>query len=68
MILILNTFQENLHLPGMAILLTSFLLSIILELFHIFIPNRAFELRDLFGNIIGVIVVVIVYKIKKKYE
>ena len=45
-----------------------FLLSIILELFHIFIPNRAFELRDLFGNIIGVIVVVIVYKIKKKYE
>jgi len=45
-----------------------FLLSIILELFHIFILNREFELGDLFGNIIGVIVVVIVYKIKKKYE
>ena len=45
-----------------------FLLSIILEFFHMFIPNRSFELRDLFGNIIGVTVVVVVYKIKKKYE
>ena len=45
-----------------------FLLSIILELFHIIIPNRGFQFSDLFGNIMGVIVVVIVYKIKKKYE
>ena len=30
MILILNTFQEKLHVPGLAILLTSFLLSILL--------------------------------------
>ena len=45
-----------------------FLLSIILELFHIIIPNRGFQFSDLFGNIIGVIVVVIIYKIKKKYE
>ena len=45
-----------------------FTVSTILEFFHILIPNRSFELRDLFGNIVGVIVVVIVYKIKKKYE
>ena len=45
-----------------------FLLSIILEFFHMFIPNRSFELRDLFGNIIGVTIVVVIYKIKKKYE
>ena len=45
-----------------------FLLSIILEFFHLFIPNRGFELRDLFGNITGVIIVIIVYKIIKKYE
>jgi len=45
-----------------------FLLSIILEFFHIFIPNRGFEMRDLFGNIMGVLVVFVVYKIKKKYE
>ena len=45
-----------------------FILSILLEFFHILIPNRSFELSDLFGNIIGVIAVVIIYKIKKKYE
>jgi len=45
-----------------------FALSVLLEFFHVYVPNRSFELRDLFGNIFGVIIVVIVYKIKKKYE
>ena len=45
-----------------------FTLSILLEFFHILIPNRAFELGDLFGNVIGVVVVVIVNKIIKKNE
>ena len=40
-----------------------FLLSIILELFHFIIPNREFEMSDLFGNIIGVILVVFIYKV-----
>ena len=44
-----------------------FLLSIILELFHIIIPVRAFEVRDLFGNIIGVILVVFIYKVVIRY-
>jgi VanZ family protein len=44
-----------------------FLLSIFLEFFHIMIPNREFEWRDLFGNILGVVVVIIIYKIKDKY-
>ena len=44
-----------------------FLLSIVLELAHIFIPVRAFEWEDLFGNIAGVIFVIIIYKIKNKY-
>ena len=43
------------------------LLSIILEFLHIIIHNREFEFGDFFGNIVGVIVVVIIYKIKKKY-
>jgi len=43
-----------------------FLLSIILEFFHLLIPNRSFEFIDLFGNIMGVIVVFIIYKIKLK--
>ena len=40
-----------------------FLLSIFLELFHIIIPNRGFEISDLFGNIVGVILVILIYKI-----
>ena len=44
-----------------------FSLSIILELFHLIIPNRGFEWSDLFGNILGVIFAIIIYKIKNKY-
>jgi len=44
-----------------------FLLSIVLELAHIVIPVRAFEWKDLFGNIVGVIFVIIIYKFKSKY-
>ena len=31
-------------------------ISIILELLHLFIPNRSFQFSDLFGNIVGVLV------------
>ena len=44
-----------------------FSLSIILELLHIIIPIRTFEYEDLIGNILGVILVIIAYKIKDKY-
>ena len=44
-----------------------FLLSIILELFHIIIPNRGFEMSDLLGNILGVILVILIYKIVIRY-
>ena len=44
-----------------------FLLSIFLELFHIIIPNRGFEMSDLFGNIGGVIFVILIYKIVIRY-
>ena len=44
-----------------------FSLSIILELLHIIIPIRTFEYEDLIGNILGVILVIIAYKIKVKY-
>ena len=36
------------------------LLSILLEILHLIIPNRSFELSDLFGNLIGVTIVIIV--------
>ena len=41
------------------------LLSAILELSHLLIPQRSFELADLFGNILGVVVTIIIYKIWK---
>ena len=44
-----------------------FLLSIFLELFHIIIPNRGFEMSDLLGNILGVILVILIYKIVIRY-
>ena len=40
-------------------------LSIILEIFHRFIPNRAFEYFDLLANIAGVLVVFFIRKIFK---
>ena len=40
-----------------------FFLSITLELFHLIIPNRSFQLEDLSGNIFGVIVAYFVIKI-----
>ena len=40
-----------------------FFLSIILELLHFIIPNRSFQLGDLIGNILGVIVAYSVIKI-----
>ena len=33
-----------------------FFISIILELFHLLIPNRSFQFSDLFGNILGVLI------------
>ena len=43
-----------------------FLLSIVLELFHLIIPNRGFEWSDLFGNILGLIFVIVIYKVKNR--
>jgi hypothetical protein len=40
-----------------------FFLSIILESLHFVVPNRSFQIEDLFGNILGVIVAYSVVKI-----
>ena len=39
------------------------LLSILLELLHIIIPNRGFEVADLLGNIMGVLLSLILFKL-----
>ena len=50
------------------ILLYLILLSIILETLHIFIPLRSFEFPDLFGNLLGVLIVLMISYLYKKYE
>ena len=44
------------------------LLSMILEILHIFIPERSFEFSDLFGNLLGVSIVLTINFFYKKYE
>ena len=43
------------------------LLSIILEIFHIIIPERSFQWSDLFGNLTGVIIVIFIRNLINKY-
>ena len=44
------------------------LFSIVLEILHIFIPERGFELADLLGNLLGVSIVLIINFFYRKYE
>jgi hypothetical protein len=44
------------------------LLSIILEILHIFVPVRSFEFSDLFGNLLGVTIVLTINFFYRKYE
>ena len=43
------------------------LISVLLEVFHIVIPERSFQWSDLFGNLLGVIVVIFVKNLINKY-
>ena len=43
-------------------------ISVVLELFQHFVPERSFEYSDLFGNLIGVIIIIIFFNLLKKYE
>ena len=43
-------------------------LSTFLEIMHYLIPKRSFEFSDLFGNLIGVVIVIIISFFIKKYE
>ncbi len=44
-----------------------FCVSILFELLHIIIPNRAFELNDLLANSFGVIFAFFIFKLMKKF-
>jgi VanZ family protein len=62
----LFTYKNSNKLNFLRIYLV--LLSIIMEILHIFIPERGFELSDLFGNLLGVLIVLTIYFFNRKYE
>ena len=48
-----------------------FFISIFLELLHLVIPERGFEIKDLGGNIVGVVIslmIFLIFKLRKKNE
>tara|TARA_A100000164_G_scaffold291777_1_gene265226 strand:- start:100 stop:447 length:348 start_codon:yes stop_codon:yes gene_type:complete len=59
------TFKNQKQFKNLIIYLV--LLSLILEFFHLFIPERSFQLSDLCGNFLGVVVVIYVRKLINKY-
>ena len=60
------TYKKTNHINFLIIYLV--FLSIILEFMHYFIPERSFELSDLFGNLAGVIIIIIINYFIRKYE
>ena len=54
----LLTFKKSNKLN--ILILYLLILSIILEILHLIIPERSFELADLLGNLIGVIILIII--------
>ncbi len=45
------------------IIIYLFFISIFLEISHLIIPNRGFQFEDLFGNIIGIILSIVIFNI-----
>ena len=60
------TYKKNDQFRSLSIYLI--FLSTILEILHYFIPERSFEFPDLFGNLVGVIIVIILFYFFKKNE
>tara|TARA_E500000178_G_C16889679_1_gene692970 strand:+ start:36 stop:428 length:393 start_codon:yes stop_codon:yes gene_type:complete len=59
------TFKKRDQVKFLTIYLI--LLSIILEFLHLLIPHRTFQWSDLFGNLVGVIVVILIKNLINKY-
>ena len=59
---ILGFLLQNTHKKFINSFSFLFLISIIFELLHYFIPNRAFELNDLYANSLGVLLAYLIFK------
>ena len=60
------TFRKLDHIKLLIIYLIS--VSIVLEFLHLIIPERSFQWSDLFGNLFGVVVVILIKNLINKYE
>ena len=60
------TYRKNNQFNILSIYLI--LLSILLEVLQYFVPNRSFEFSDLFGNLAGVIIAIILFYFFKNNE
>ncbi|MDC3155763.1 VanZ family protein, partial [Candidatus Pelagibacter sp.] len=59
------TFLKDKQIKYLIIYLI--LLAILLEICHLFIPQRSFQWSDLFGNLLGVFVVIFFKNLINKY-
>ena len=64
----IGLFTFNISSQFIYISLYLIFLSLALEVAHYFIPKRSFEFTDLFGNLLGVIIVLILFYFFKKNE
>ncbi len=60
------TFRKNNQFNILSLYLI--FLSILLEVLQYFVPNRSFEFLDIFGNLAGVIIAIIIFYFFKKNE
>ena len=60
------SFQKESQIKILIIYLI--MLSLGLEFLHLIIPERSFQWSDLFGNLFGVTVVILIWKLISKYD
>ena len=60
------SYTETKEIKNLKLYLIS--LSLILEFFHLVIPGRSFQFSDLFGNLFGVIIVILLNNLINKYN
>tara|TARA_Y100001958_G_scaffold48592_1_gene32493 strand:- start:683 stop:1051 length:369 start_codon:yes stop_codon:yes gene_type:complete len=61
--IVLTLFGLISHINKKNIIIYFVFISIFLEIAHIVIPNRSFQFADLFGNILGVIISILIVRI-----
>ncbi len=66
--MLLSLFGMISHINKKKIIIYFIFISIFLELSHLIVPNRSFQFGDLFGNILGVLISILIIKIYNYLE